>query len=31
MIKIGDKVKYIGNVYVNLIGKIGIIHDFDEV
>lgn len=28
MFKIGDKVKYIGNVYVNLIGKTGIIHDF---
>lgn len=30
MIKIGDKVKYIGSVYVNLIGKIGIVHNFDE-
>lgn len=30
MFKIGDKVKYIGNVYVNLIGKTGLIHDFDK-
>lgn len=30
MLKIGDKVRYVGSVYVNLFFKSGIIHDFDH-
>lgn len=30
MLKIGDKVKYVGTAYVNLISKSGLVHDLDH-